>query len=102
MTPVFSYGSLQERSVQLAKFGRELTGHADALPGYARRSRGKYFNVEPGAPDDAVDGVVFELTDQEMEKADRYEDGEGYYRIEVKLRSGAKAWVYLAVNSPQK
>lgn len=34
---LFSYGTLQNRNVQLALFGRELTGRDDALPGYARR-----------------------------------------------------------------
>ena len=38
-TPVFlfSYGTLQEKHVQIANFGRELIGRADALPGYAQR-----------------------------------------------------------------
>ena len=32
---LFSYGTLQDKDVQMANFGRELTGHEDALPGYA-------------------------------------------------------------------
>src|SRR5579871_1487612 len=40
MTPttvlLFSYGTLQEKNVQIATFGRELTGRRDALPGYTR------------------------------------------------------------------
>jgi hypothetical protein len=31
---LFSYGTLQKKNVQIANFGRELTGRADALPGY--------------------------------------------------------------------
>ncbi len=34
---LFSYGTLQNKNVQLANLGRELTGRQDALPGYARR-----------------------------------------------------------------
>ena len=37
MVLLFSYGTLQDRDVQVANFGPELTGRADALPGYARR-----------------------------------------------------------------
>lgn len=35
-TPIFlfSYGTLQDKNVQLANLGRELLGRADALPGY--------------------------------------------------------------------
>jgi hypothetical protein len=32
---IFSYGTLQDRAVQLANFGRELTGTSDSLPGYS-------------------------------------------------------------------
>lgn len=31
---LFSYGTLQDKAVQLANFGRELTGSADAMLGY--------------------------------------------------------------------
>ena len=31
---LFSYGTLQQPEVQLATFGRELTGHRDAIVGY--------------------------------------------------------------------
>jgi hypothetical protein len=31
---LFSYGTLQDKTVQVASFGRELQGRADAMPGY--------------------------------------------------------------------
>lgn len=31
---LFSYGTLQDKAVQLANFGRELAGQADRMPGY--------------------------------------------------------------------
>ena len=34
---LFSYGTLKNKNVQIANFGRELTGLEDALPGYVRR-----------------------------------------------------------------
>jgi len=106
---VFSYGTLQNKNVQIANFGRELTGCRDALPGYARRmvvitdpkvvalsGESHYANVEPSSnPEDAVSGTVFEITEQELAAADKYEDVADYRRISVTLRSGNQAWVYV-------
>jgi hypothetical protein len=33
---LFSNGTLQSKPVQIATFGRELTGEPDALPGFVR------------------------------------------------------------------
>ena len=93
--------------MQLANFGRELTGRPDALPGYGRRlvpildpaeiaSTGEthYANATP-APGETVTGMVFEVTEEELAAADEYEEPAQYYRIVVTLRSGAQAWVYV-------
>ena len=110
MVLLFSYGTLQDRDVQIANFGRELTGREDVLPGYARRLvpindkdvaaalRGEsyYANAEPSPnPGDAVCGTVFEITEQELAAADEYEKDAEYGRISVTLGSGAQAWVYV-------
>ena len=97
---LFSYGTLQERSVQIANFGRELTGRPDALPGYARgvvlSGGSTYANAAPSSdPEDAVSGTVFEVTEQELAAADQYEEGADYGRISVTLKSGNRAWVYV-------
>jgi gamma-glutamylcyclotransferase (GGCT)/AIG2-like uncharacterized protein YtfP len=106
---LFSYGTLQDRKVQLANFGRELTGRQDALSGYTRRrvpiadpaviaatGETHYFNAEPSSnPDDAVAGTVFEVTGPELAAADQYEEDADYRRILVTLRSGTQAWVYV-------
>ena len=106
---LFSYGTLQKKSVQIANFGRELTGREDALPGYARRmaavvdpkvaaliGESEYANVKPSFnPDDAVPGMVFEITELELAAADKYEEAAEYRRISVRLRSGDQAWVYV-------
>jgi len=106
---LFSYGTLQNKNIQIANFGRELTGREDALPGYSRRTvaildpkvvtltgESHLANVEPSSnPGDAVSGVVFEVTEQELAAADKYEEGAGYRRISVRLRSGIHAWVYV-------
>jgi len=97
---LFSYGTLQDRNVQIANFGRELTGREDALPGYARRlvsiGQSYYANAEASSNlEDSVPGTVFEITEQELDAADKYEEDTEYGRISVTLSSGAQAWVYV-------
>ena len=106
---LFSYGTLQTKSVQLSTFGRKLKGGPDALPGYrvqiiqimdqnfVATSGAEYHrNLEfTGSTSDLVDGTVFSVTKQELEQADAYEP-DGYKRVRVKLRSGTEAWVYLS------
>lgn len=105
---LFSYGTLQQDTVQLASFGRLLTGRADALPGYrcdmleitdpeVIRTSGKRFHPVvsgSGDPADEVAGTLFEITRQELAAADSYEVAD-YRRVMVRLRSGAEAWVYV-------
>lgn len=105
---LFSYGTLQDKKVQRANFGRELTGHADSLPGYACHQvaisdpavvalSGKTHHpiVQPSAnPADQVAGTVFEITPAELAAADAYEVDD-YRRVGVILASGRQAWVYI-------
>lgn len=105
---LFSYGTLQTESVQLATFGRKLAGTPDALVGYQVRmiqitdeefvatSGAEYHrNLEfTGSTSDVVEGTVLYLTQQELQQADAYEP-DGYKRVQVTLRSGTEAWVYL-------
>ena len=106
---LFSYGTLQKKDVQMANFGRELTGREDALPGYARQMMAvvdpkvaaltgewEHAYVEPSSHrEDAVPGTVFDITEEELAAADIYEQAAGYSRISVRLRSGDQAWVYV-------
>jgi hypothetical protein len=105
---IFSYGTLQDRAVQLATFGRELTGSADALPGYtasliairepavvARSGKTHHAIAERSTnPSDEVPGQVFEITPDELLAADRYEVSD-YTRAELTLKSGLRVWVYV-------
>lgn len=105
---LFSYGTLQLESVQLSSFGRLLEGEADAMPGYRQEwleitdpdvqaASGARFHpvvVPSGNPSDAVEGRVFSITPEELAAADRYEVSD-YRRIEVTLRSGLRAFVYV-------
>ncbi len=109
MEQLFSYGTLQNESVQLETFGRLLVGHPDILLGY-ELSKIKIIDqkiVETSGethhpiikqsnnPQDNIKGVVFEITEIELKNADEYE-AEDYKRISVKLKSGKNAWVYIA------
>ena len=98
MPLLFSYGTLQDRDVQVANFGRELTGRADVLPGYrlgVAGSESQYANAEASSGHDEVSGTVFEVSEGELAAADKYEEDAGYQRIVVLLESGDRAWVYV-------
>ena len=96
---LFTYGTLQEREVQLGVFARPLNGFEDELPSYIISDQ-KIADLYPtlqhtGKAEDSIKGQVYTLSHQELQKADVYE-GEAYERIEIQLASGKKAWAYIA------
>jgi hypothetical protein len=107
MAHLFSYGTLQQESVQIASFGRALEGRPDALPGW-RREMVEILDVEvlclsgerfhpilvPGNEADEIPGTVFEVSEAELLRADAYEVAD-YKRIPVRLKSGLDAFVYV-------
>jgi gamma-glutamylcyclotransferase (GGCT)/AIG2-like uncharacterized protein YtfP len=109
MPLLFSYGTLQEDHVQLSTFGRRLEGVRDALVGCERSrvriedplavaSLGKthHDNVTfVGDDDSRVAGMVFEVTDAELARADEYEAPFSFARVTARLASGRSAWVYV-------
>jgi hypothetical protein len=94
---LFAYGTLQDKAVQMAHFGRELAGRPDWLPGYSTSliaisdpavvaTSGKTHHTiaeHTANPGDEVPGTVFEITAEELLAADRYEASE-YTRVLVK------------------
>jgi hypothetical protein len=108
MPYLFSYGTLQQDGVQLSTFGRKLVGKPDALSGFKQtlveikdphvlETSGKTHHpivAFTGNKGDQVSGTVFEITDQELADADKYEVAD-YKRIGVTLASGIQAWVYV-------
>ena len=106
---LFSYGTLQRETVQLATFNRRLEGEPDGLAGYqvtmipildekVMKESGDthYRNVQAtGVSSDVVEGTVFNVTKSELEQADEYEADADYQRVLVELSSGMQAWVYL-------
>jgi gamma-glutamylcyclotransferase (GGCT)/AIG2-like uncharacterized protein YtfP len=105
---LFSYGTLRQRDVQLANYGRLLDEQADVLPGYRLipveitdpdvvRVSGKAVHtiaVASGDPADRVPGAIFALSEAELAVTDSYET-DAYARIETTLESGRTAWVYV-------
>jgi gamma-glutamylcyclotransferase (GGCT)/AIG2-like uncharacterized protein YtfP len=105
---LFSYGTLQDKAVQLANFGRELVGQQDAMLGYSQSwveitdpaviaTSGKTHHpiVAPTTENGcSVEGMVFQITELELAAADAYEVSD-YKRVSVALASGLTAWVYV-------
>lgn len=109
MELLFSYGTLQQKNVQLANFGRELKGNKDLLPGYVLgeilitderviRESGKNIHQilqYTGNEADKVAGTVFELTGEELAQADDYEVDD-YKRVSATMQSSVDCWIYAA------
>lgn len=109
MERIFSYGTLQKDKVQRELFGRLLKGQKDRLPGYKTltiqirdesvltKSEQQYhlIAVKSDDPSDFIEGMVFEISVEELLTADEYET-EDYVRVNVKLESGLQSWVYVA------
>ena len=109
MPRLFSYGTLQHEDVQLSTFGRTLAGEKDLLIGYEpslvkisdpavaeRLKKTHHDNVKATGDDwSSVQGTAFEVSDEELAKADRFEAEFNYKRVNVTLASGNDAWVYV-------
>jgi gamma-glutamylcyclotransferase (GGCT)/AIG2-like uncharacterized protein YtfP len=107
MEKLFSYGTLQQKNVQVETFSRELDGDKDVLLGYylseieiqdkdvIKTSGTKIHPILRVSenPYDEVQGTVFEITKEELFNADQYEVAE-YMRVSAKLKSGKPTWIY--------
>jgi len=116
MPLLFSYGTLQQDDVQLATFGRRLTGERDELARFEPSSvpiedphlaatSGRTHNVNVkfnGNEDSRVPGTVFEITEGELASADHYEAVFCYERVAALLASGRLAWVYVHGHTPTR
>ena len=85
-----------------------LEGHRDALVGFEQAlfkiedaafvaASGKSHHAIArfnGRNDSRVNGMVFEVSESELTKADDYEPA-GYKRVLATLASGRQAWVYV-------
>jgi hypothetical protein len=94
--------------VQMATFGRLLTGRRDVLSGFEQTeliiedqnvisiSGKKRHTIAKftGRSSDTIPGTVYEVTADEIRSADDYEVAP-CQRVTVVLQSGARAWVYV-------
>jgi hypothetical protein len=105
---LFSYGTLQLEAVQIATFGRRLSGVSDVL----RRFELALLKIEDqtvvaisgkahhtmatftGRASDVIPGTVFAVTPDEIQNADKYEVA-AVKRVAVVLQSGVRAWAYV-------
>ncbi|PZX93129.1 gamma-glutamylcyclotransferase [Flavobacterium aquariorum] len=108
MPLLFSYGTLQKEQVQIETFGRLLKGEKDSLMGYElkmmeitdpevlRKSRQKFHPIIEfsGNKNNEVEGMLFEVTDEEITNADDYEVDD-YKRIETSFKSGKVGFIYV-------
>jgi hypothetical protein len=109
MPLLFSYGDLRREPVQLSTFGRRLHGQSDELVGFElsfvpiddpqlaeRLGKTHHDNARAnGIETSRVPGMVFEVTDDELARADAFEAAFAYLRVSVALASGREAWVYV-------
>jgi gamma-glutamylcyclotransferase (GGCT)/AIG2-like uncharacterized protein YtfP len=105
---LFSYGTLQLPKVQKETYARLLVGRKDILPQYKldeieitnievlKKSNKKFHPIAVrGSELDFIEGVIFEITEQELLETDKYEVS-GYIRVLEEFMSGQKAWVYVS------
>lgn len=106
---LFSYGTLQLESVQMANYGRLLKGSKDKLAGYkierlkitdatvlAKSNADDHpIAVKSNDIKDVIEGMIFEITEQELQETDKYEVSD-YQRVLETFESGRKAWIYIA------
>ncbi len=103
MEKLFSYGTLRSKQIQMQLFNKILPGTADQLLGYKLKSLqieeefGMADYVVAVPSEDATEiihGVAFNISPSDLAKVDIFESN-AYKRVEVKLKSGIVAWIYV-------
>jgi len=96
MEKLFVYGTLQDPDIQKSSVGRIIFGIPDRLANYEKTTinlGGRVYPIVRPAENKAVNGMVLDVTEQELARFDRYETN-AYRRIQAKLDSGITVWVY--------
>ena len=95
---LFVYGTLKNSDIQRNIFGRTVNGQKDSLFGYRESMTmvgGEAFPLIIPDVSGRVEGLVLELTADDLDLADKYET-DAYRRIKIFLNSGITAWVYVS------
>ena len=95
---VFTYGSLLDDSIRKSVLGKSIDGNIDTLRGYIVKDHSvlPYPTIMP-LKDGTVHGKVFDVTNEDLERLDRYET-QYYTKINVLLDSGKESLVYIDSN----
>lgn len=92
---VFVYGTLAHPWVRRWVIGRSVATESAQLKGYQRQA----LDLQP-QPNEKVQGLVFSVTTNELQRLDRYERlGVRYQRVKKTLANGEQAWVYQLIHS---
>lgn len=108
---LFSYGTLQLERVQRETYGRKLKGFKDNLKNFKieqleifdeslLQKSGQQFHpiATPSQnKNDSIQGVIYEITEQELLETDKYEVSD-YKRVLETFKYSKKAWVYIYHN----
>lgn len=97
---LFAYGTLNEDAKQEELFGRRIVGAPDILDGYATTEiveDGTTYRAAVPMEGGAIEGFALAITEKDLKAADAWE-GAAYERVELSLRSGLTAWVYVKKN----
>jgi gamma-glutamylcyclotransferase (GGCT)/AIG2-like uncharacterized protein YtfP len=106
MTPFtqlfFAYGTLRYQAKIDKIVGRHLAGKSASLPGYRKKYDGSYAYLEKvtSLAPVSVPGVVYEVTDSDLAKLDRWE--EKYERVKVRLSDGRMATTFEKKSHPEE
>ncbi|MFT4969175.1 MAG: gamma-glutamylcyclotransferase (GGCT)/AIG2-like uncharacterized protein YtfP [Chitinophagales bacterium] len=105
---LFSYGTLQLEKVQLASFGRLLSGTKEVLEGFKleqiqiteeavlEKSEQKFHPIAIPSNNnkDKISGILYTISSQELKQADQYEVSD-YQRVRATFCSGKEGWIYI-------
>lgn len=87
---VFVYGTLKQPLVRRFITGARVPATPAQLPAFKRHG----LTIKP-KPDAMVEGLLLEVSAQQMRRLDRYERlGLRYCRFQVQLASGEQVWAY--------
>ncbi|MFH7017655.1 gamma-glutamylcyclotransferase family protein [Flavobacterium sp. FlaQc-47] len=103
MEKLFSYGTIRSKEIQRQIFNKILIGTPDQLLGHKLKSlqieeefgMADYVVAVPTAESsDPIHGMAFDISTSDLAKVDIFESN-AYKRVEVTLKSGTVAWVYI-------
>lgn len=96
MIKLFSYGTLMDPIIQMDLTGRLWKGLPDKIEGWWIVERDLGAGIYTGLliGDDLINGVVFDIYEDELSILDEYE-GDSYQRISTKTIDNVETYLYI-------